>query len=152
MDGREKYSTTFSSPKKILEIISGLHTDDRIISDESFCIGKLSRELVIEISPIGNNHDSGTRKMRTLHEDAREIEHREALPTTCRSEICSSLSISRWSHTQLDTLEELVRGIILRITTDDLGIILRSIRKVDKVPYHIEESLLVKESPHHRKK
>ncbi len=101
-------------------MLSALHTQHGVIADVSLAIGELLRELAIKIGAVGDQDNGRARKGHTLHHQAGEEEHGEALTATCRAKVGASLAVTLRAHVLEDVLVELLCRIVLGIAAENL--------------------------------
>ncbi len=65
-----------------------------IVANEFLRVGKLFRQLVIQVSAVGYHDNRGTRKEYALHQQTVKKEHGEAFAAAGGSEVGSPLAVA----------------------------------------------------------
>ena len=73
MNGSQKNAPAMSALQLFPQVGSALYTHHGVVAYKLFGIGKLCRKLVVQIGAVGNQHNGGTCKMLTLHQQAGEV-------------------------------------------------------------------------------
>ncbi|KAF5029734.1 hypothetical protein DSECCO2_645520 [anaerobic digester metagenome] len=125
---------------------SALNTDNRIVSNEFFCVSKLSRKLIIQIGTIGNHHNGRTFEIFAFHQQPCKIQHGETLTAPGSAKISSAFSIAFRSMRFADIFKQRLCCVILRITANNLFFLFARIRHVNKIPDDVAQTILMKHS------
>ena len=143
MDSSKIHTPTLFTLQQISQLGTTLYIFHIIVANKLFGIGKLSRELIVQICSICNQHNSRIAKVHTLHQQTSQKQHRKALATTRSTKICTPFTITYRSFCFLYILIQSSCSIILRIPTYNFLILLRSIGYISKVLNNITQPCLV---------
>ncbi len=150
MNRGEKDPAAVPSFQQFSEMGPTLHTDHRRVPDVSLAIGKETRELVIQVSPVGDQDDGRARQIHTLHQQTNQEQHSKALPAARRPKVGAALAIAFGPHMPQNILIELGGRVVLRIPAEYLLFLPGGVGQINKVADHVAEAGRVKEPLDHR--
>jgi len=133
LNGSQINTATLSSLKLLTKFLTGLNTYNSFISDIFLWIYKLFGKLVIKVCSVRNNKNSRRRKVFAFHQHTGKEKHCITLAAACRSEVCTTFTISFRAKMSLDILIQFICRKELWITAHYLQILIWVIRKINKI-------------------
>ena len=124
LNGSQINTTTLSSLQLLTKFLTGLNTYNSFISDIFFGTYKLLGKLVIKVCSVRNNENSRRRKVFAFHQHTGKEKHCITLAAPCRSEVCTTFTISFRAKMSLDILIQFICRKELWITAHYLQILI----------------------------